>query len=93
MNLYLKLMPCLKEEEDSPAAMKRMDVPFDEIEMCMIILRAIPFGLSMAYWANKGFGHFLMETRALTDDLALIKLKYKHMQKLLEQMRGQYKTS
>ncbi len=93
MNLYLIIMPCLKGEEGRPQAMKRTNVPFDEIEMCMIILCAVPFGLSMAYWANKVVGHFPTETRTLINDLALLDPEYEHMQKLLKQVQGQIKGS
>ncbi len=59
--------------------MKHTGVPFDNIEMCMIILHTISFGLSMAYWANKGVGHFLMETRALIDNIELLEPQYECM--------------
>ncbi len=91
MKLDLKLMPFLKGEEVRPQSMKHRDAPFDEIKMCMIILCAVPFGLSTAYWANKGVGNFSTETRALIDDLALLEPKYECTQKLLEKVWNQNK--
>ncbi len=48
-NLYPNLMPCLNGEEGSRLATKCMNVTFDEIKMCMIILHDVPFGISTAY--------------------------------------------
>ncbi len=89
MNMYLKLLPYLEGEEVIPQAMKRADIPFNEIKICMIILRMVPFGLSIAKWTNKGVEHFPVEMRALINDLVLLKHKYKCTQKLLEQVQGQ----
>ncbi len=56
-NKFLKYMHFLEEEEGFHQAMKCINQPFNEIEMCMIILCSMPYSLSTAYWANKGSGH------------------------------------
>ncbi len=66
-------MPCMKDKKGVPHMMKCMDVPFDNIKMCMTILHAIPYGISTAYWARRGARHFPMYTKTLIKDLFLIK--------------------
>ena len=51
MNNYLKCLPCLKDLEDSPVELTRADVPFSDMELCYIILNAIPYWLNCMYWA------------------------------------------
>ena len=81
-------MPYLKEEGESPQGIKRIDVPFNKIEMCMIFLHAEPFGLLTTYWATKCVGHFTTSTKALINDLVLLEPNYVRMQKLSQQVQG-----
>ena len=87
MDGYIEFLPCLKDVEDSPAALKRNNVPFDEIEMCMLILKAVPFGLATAYWANQGARHFPQDVSELSDNLELLEPEFGKTQSLLDQVK------
>ena len=49
MNDYLELMPCIKDVEGLPAELTREDQPFSGMELCYIVLNAIPYGFACAY--------------------------------------------
>ncbi len=58
INTYNKSLPSLKDEEGSPAELVQGNVPFTELELCNVILTALPFGFASAFWASKGTKHF-----------------------------------
>ena len=43
MNNYLVYLPCLKDLEDIPTKLTCVDIPFSGMELCYIILNAIPY--------------------------------------------------
>ena len=87
LNNYLPLLPCWKDEENSPEALTRADVPFPPIEMCMIIINALPFALASAYWAMKGAKHCPIDVEELKKDLMLVEPNVNRFAKLTEQVR------
>ena len=77
LNGNTSLMPCQKDMEGSPDQLKHTAKLFTDMQMCMNILRAIPYALATAYWANKGMYHFLDYVKTMADNLALIEPKHK----------------
>ncbi len=51
------------------------------------MLDAIPFRLLAAYWGSNIVGHFPMETRAMIDDLILLKPEFGRTQNLLDKLQ------
>ena len=49
MNTYNKFLPSLKDKECSPEELVRGNIPFTEVELCNIILTALPFGFTTAF--------------------------------------------
>ncbi len=49
INKHLLLLPCLKDVEGVPTALKRADVPLKGIELCTLILGTLPYTLVCAY--------------------------------------------
>jgi hypothetical protein len=93
INGYAKFLPCLKDVEGSPEQLKRMDRPFTELELCNIVLQAIPYPFACAFWANKGAGHFPVDLRVMTEDLALHKPEFKRTQGVVEKLSGGPQTT
>ena len=62
MNEMTSYLPCMKQIEDSPDEMPKMDVPFSEMEMCTHVIAALLSDLSVVYWAAKGM-HFPINLR------------------------------
>ena len=89
LNNYMKLLPCWKDEEDSPSQLARADTPFTSIEMCMHILNALPFPLATAYWAMKGAKHCPVDVDELRRDLILVEPNVKSFAKLVAQVKSQ----
>ena len=58
-------LPTLKDEEGSPQALPRGNDPFTEIELCNVILTALPFSFASAFWAAKGAKHFPVSVQTL----------------------------
>ena len=88
INGYVKFLSCQKDFEDSPAQFDCMDKPFPNLELCNIVLRAIPYPFTCAYQANKGSHHFPVDIKVITEDLALIKPEFKHTQHIVEKIQG-----
>ena len=65
-----------------------MDKPFTELELCNIVLQAIPYPFACAYWANKWAGHFPVNLRVMTEDLALLEPEFKRTQGVVEKLSG-----
>ena len=72
LNEYCYYLPCLKDKEGSPPNLKRANVPFNDIELSMIMLLAVPPVLSTAYWAKMGVGHFPTNVKDVVKELLLI---------------------
>ena len=87
LNLYLDMLPCLKQLEDSPDGLKRADIRFDEMELCTIILNAIPYRLACAYWSKYSTNHFPTSVSDLNDDLVLLEPEFNQTQRLLDQVK------
>ena len=77
LNEYCKYLPCLKDEEGPTANLKRTNVPFDDIELSMIMLRAVPNSLSQAYWAKMGVGHFPTSVKEVVKELLLLEPEFR----------------
>ena len=93
LNLYLAILPCLKDVKESPQSLARADVPFSEMELCTIILNAIPYQLACAYWAKHEPNHFPLDVDLLTNELVLLEPQFSKTQQLLEQVRGKKKKN
>ena len=76
LNKYCHYLPCLKDKEGSPPNLKHANVPFNDIELSMIMLRAVPPALSTAYWAKMGVGHFLTSVKEVVMELLLLKPEF-----------------
>jgi len=83
----------LKQLEDSPSNLKRADVRFDDMELCTIILTAIPYRLACAYWAKYPSTHFPMNVADLSEDLVLLEPMFGQTQKIVAQIRSQGGTN
>jgi hypothetical protein len=66
-------------------------VPFTELELCTIILTALPFGFASAFWTQKGTKHFPVCVKTLKEDLELIKPNYQVTATLVAQVKGSQK--
>ena len=63
-------------------------MPFTELELCNIILTALPFGFATAFWAAKGSKHFPVYVKTLKEDLELIEPNYQVTANLVAQVKG-----
>ena len=77
LNKYRPYLPCLKLEENSPAALTRASTPLTDVEMCPILLTGLLQPVTVAYWAYKGHGHFPTDVEAMKRDLAVIEPQVK----------------
>ena len=87
MNYYLTFLPCLKDLEGSPQGIKRTDVRLDQFKMCTLILNAILFPLSSAYWAKQNGEHFPMDVDVLAVELVHLEPEFGRAQHLYEQAK------
>ena len=53
MNSYNKYLPSLKDEEGLPTELVCSNELFSQLEMCNIILTALPFNSASSFWAAK----------------------------------------
>jgi hypothetical protein len=67
LNEMTRYLPCLKHVENSPSDLKKMNVPFTELEMCTNVIASRPLSISMEYYAHKGV-HFPMKLNMLEED-------------------------
>jgi hypothetical protein len=49
INTYNKHLPSLKDEEGSPEELVQGNVTFTKLELCNVILTALPFGFASAF--------------------------------------------
>ena len=91
INTYNKYLPSLKDEEGSPEELVRGNVTFTELELCNVILTALPFGFALAFWTSKGTKHFPVCVRTLKEDLELIESNYRVIATLFAQVKGSQK--
>ena len=91
INTYNKFLPSIKDEEGSPAELVQGNVPFTELELCNVILTALPFGFASAFWAAKGTKQFPVCVKTLKEDLELIKPSYQVTANLVAQVKGSQK--
>jgi hypothetical protein len=93
MNSYNKYLPSLKDEEGSPTELIRSNEPFSQLEMCNIILTALPFNFASSFWAAKGAKRFPLCVKTLKADLQLIEPVYSVTAKLAAQVKLNAKTA
>ena len=93
MNSYNKYLPSLKDEEGSPPELVRSNEPFSQLEMCNIILTALPFNFASSFWAAKGAKHFPVCVKTLKADLQLIEPAYSVTAKLAAQVKLNAKSA
>ena len=91
INTYNKYLPSLKDEEGAPEALVRGNVPFTELELCTIILQALPFGFASAFWSQKGTKHFPVCVKTLKEDLELMEPHYRVTANLVAQVKSSQK--
>ena len=84
MNEYFQFLPSQKEVEGAPDELKNGKVPFTQIELCELVLMAVPYNLSSAYWAKQKKGHYPMDLDALTDELVSLEPEFNRLQSLLD---------
>ena len=63
-----------------------MNVPFSEIELCILVIAALPMNLATAYWASKG-QHFPVCLKTLGDDLKLVETGVNCTQRMMDDLR------
>ncbi len=59
INTYNKFLPSLKDKEGFPEELVQGNVPFTELELCNIILTALPFDLSLPFRQPRVLSVFL----------------------------------
>ena len=91
LNSYNKFLPSLKDEEGSPTELVRGNVPFTELELCSIILQALPFGFASAFWSQKGTKHFPVCVKTLKTDLEVMEPHYRVTANLVAQVKSSQK--
>ena len=91
INTYNKFLPSLKDKEGSPEELVWGNIPFTELELCNIILTALPFGFATAFWVAKGTKHFPVCVKTLKENLELIKPNCRVMATLVTQVKGTQK--
>ena len=69
--------------------MPRANRPLSQIEMCQVILLALPYSLQATYYAHKGVKHFATDVLELKEDLQLIMPTYALTAKLVAQVTKQ----
>ena len=65
----------------------RGNVLFTDIELCNIVLTALPFNFASTFWASKGAGHFPICVKTLKEDLELVAPTYAVTAKLVAQVK------
>ena len=88
MKDYLEFMPYLKDVEGSPAESTRAHRPFSGMELCYIVLNAIPYGLACAYWAKHDANHFPMDIEKMCEELVLLEPAFGRTQQFLDQINA-----
>ena len=66
-----------------------MNVPFDDIELSMIMLCVVPNALSLAYWAKMGVGHFPTSEKEICKELLLLKPEFRRSQQIQDILKRQ----
>ena len=70
---YRIMLPCYKDEEDSPKQMEQACCKLTEIDMCTVIIGGLSQNLATAYWSAKG-QHFPLWVKELLVDLTPMEL-------------------
>ena len=76
-------LPCLKNEEGTPASMEALNRRFTGFEMCQIVLDACPEDLSTAYYAS-GQSRFPVDVEELTRSLVFLETSQRESQRKLD---------
>ena len=87
MNEYLPFLPTQKEVEGAPPELKNGKEPLTEMELCQVVLRAVPYHLGTAYYAKQKKGHYPMDLEAVTDELTALEPEFNRTQTLVEKAR------
>jgi hypothetical protein len=89
MNEYSKYLSCVKDEEGLPKMIKRVNVPFDDIMMCMIMLHIVPSALSTVYWDKMGVGNFPTSIKDVVNEFLLLEPEFRRNQLIQEVVKRQ----
>ena len=84
-NDALPYLPSLKQRVDSPDDWPTME-PFSTMELCMIVINALPGPLQMAYWARQG-EHFPTDLTELKNNLKYLEIQVSRNKKSLDDLR------
>ena len=87
INSYLTYLLSLKDEKGLPQAIPRGKLLFTDIDLCNIVLTALPFNFASAFWASKSAGHFPICVKTLKEDLDLVAPTYNVTTKLVAQVK------
>ena len=88
LNEYTRFLPTQKDEEGAPEALPRGDVPFGDVQMCGIILLALPAGFQNAYWARKRGQFYPCDLDEFTEDLKAIEPEARQFSNLVDKVNG-----
>ena len=86
-NILIEYLPCLKHRAGSPKELPRSNEPFTDIDLCSIVLNALPKSLAGSYWAHKG-KHIPVDLKKLEDDLEVIERQEAIQYNKLEDIRA-----
>ena len=85
-NNALPYLPCMKQQEKSPKDWIQANVKFSMMELCQIVLNALPPPLQLAYWARQG-EHFPTDLAEMKASLKYLEVQVAKNKKSLEDLR------
>ena len=85
-NDALPYLPCLKQREKSPKDWIQSNLKFSMMELCQIVLNALPPPLQLAYWARQG-EHFPTDLGEMKASLKYLEVQVAKNKKSLEDLR------
>ena len=88
LNDALPYLPCMKQQEGSPVGWIQSNEKYSDMELCQIVLSALPFTLQTAYWARQG-SHFPIDLGQLKVDLKYLEIQDKQKKKTVEDLKRQ----
>ena len=88
LNKLTKFLPTQKDEEGAPRALERGNVPFSDMKLCSIIVKALPFAFQTEYWAHKDQGFHPTDLTELRHDLKRLEPAFRQTSTLLDKVNS-----
>jgi hypothetical protein len=88
LNQYSQYLPTLKDIKDAPKDLPRGDIPLNEVDLCLALLRAMPRWLNAAYVAKQGVNHCPTSVEQLKKDLLDVEPQARQFKKVADDVKA-----